>query len=364
LNETEKILVEQYDCYWPRGYNRTRGGSRTFAVGKPITFDGRYYGSLSELAAEFGVDTQNVHQRVKKYGWTLRQALEIDPPREQIRTGPAKLTNVDGVTYPSFRAAAVALGIDEGQVRTRMTKYSWTMEEAFGVIPRKRANKALKAITIAGISYSSLAQAANKYGINTVAFRARMRAGWTPEQAAGLALPPDRKPTVGDAIIIQGKEFRSVKEAIRAVPHLDAGNVYARLQRGWTPEQAFGLEEKPVKIPYQAKQITLGGQTYRSMRDAAQSFGLAPQLVSKRYRLWGWSLEQAFGLVPPPRRTSRAKARSDGGVSIQGTRYDSLAHACEELNRSYSSVTSRLKRGWTIEEAVGLVYRKPKTRRQ
>jgi hypothetical protein len=191
-----------------------------------------------------------------------------------------------------------------------------------------------------------------------------MRAGWTPEQAAGLAPPPDRKRITGDAIIIQGKEFKSVKEAVRAFPHLDAAIVYARLQRGWTPEQAFGLEGKPIKTPYQAKQITLGGQTYPSMRDAARAFGIAPQLVSKRYRLWGWSLEQAFGLVPPPRRTNRAKARSDGGVLIQETRYDSLAHACEKLNLCYSLVTSRLKRGWTVEEAVGLVYRKPKTRRQ
>ena len=362
LDETERLLIEQYDCYWPKGYNRTRGGSRTFAVGNPISFDGRHYGSFSELAATYGVDALIANQRVRRYSWTLRQALEIDPPPKHEASNSAKRTIVDGRSYPSFKAAAEAHSISEGKVRVRISKYGWTLEEAFGVVPRKRKNRALKTVTIDGVPHNSYAQAAKAYGMSPVLFRSRISSGWTPEQAVGLTAPPKKLPSSVTAISIGGHNYPSIPGAVKAFPHITLGSIRSRLRRGWTVEQAFELEPRPERSAGSSKKIIVAGQTYSSVRDAALKLDVSPQLVSKRQMRWGWTLEQALGVQPPPRRTSSAKARIDGGVVVGNMKYDSLSHACETTGISYSKVASRLHRGWSLDEAFGISYRKPKTR--
>ncbi len=76
LHHLEKILVEQYGSV-EHGYNQTRGGAAGESFGNPVTVMGREFISLNSAARELGVSEASVHQRMKRYGWTLEEALGV-----------------------------------------------------------------------------------------------------------------------------------------------------------------------------------------------------------------------------------------------------------------------------------------------
>ena len=48
--------------------------------------------------------------------------------------------------------------------------------------------------------------------------------------------------------------------------------------------------------------LTVGGIAYSSRAKAAKAHGLDPRIVHKRLIKFGWTLDHAFGLDPPPAR--------------------------------------------------------------
>lgn len=61
--------------------------------------DGRRFHSITEAAKRLGVDTTTIHYHINKYGNVDRIGKRLGTPIE-----------IDGVTYPSIRAASVATG--------------------------------------------------------------------------------------------------------------------------------------------------------------------------------------------------------------------------------------------------------------
>jgi hypothetical protein len=99
-------------------------------------------------------------------------------------------------------------------------------------------------ITIAGETFSSLTKAAKHYDINMKTFCYRIKHGWTPEEAAELVNKKvDNRPK---EISIGGKTFPSGSAAAKYYG-ITPSNFNTRLIRGWTPEQAAGIEPPPKK---------------------------------------------------------------------------------------------------------------------
>lgn len=90
-----------------------------------------------------------------------------------------------------------------------------------------------------------MAKAAKAYNVPHNTFIARIRNGWTPEQAAGLQrrLVPF-KPKRTSPIVLKGKEYPSVTQAAKEFG-FTYSRVSKRLAKGLTPEQAFELEPFP-----------------------------------------------------------------------------------------------------------------------
>ena len=118
LGKLEQQLVEQFDTV-EHGYNQTRGGNAGEAVGRSVTVKGKTYISVSAAARAFGVGEHNVRQRISRYGWTLEQALGLTPSprRKPTRSIPYSLL---GKGFLSFRAACESYGLEESVVRSRL----------------------------------------------------------------------------------------------------------------------------------------------------------------------------------------------------------------------------------------------------
>lgn len=168
---------------------------------------------------------------------------------------------------------------------------------------------ASKPLTVNGITFPSLRQAAEHYGQHYGNAVRRVRAGWTPGEALGL-MPHKRKMLhQGKQLVTSAGTFRTMQEAAEHFG-IDYGTLQRRIELGWTPDQAVGLEEhsKPARA---INQIICDGKIYPNAWALARAYGKGEKLVAKRITL-GWTPEQAVEIVEaPPRFRNQPKGATN-----------------------------------------------------
>ena len=101
----------------------------------------------------------------------------------------------------------------------------------------------------------------------------RLRAGWTPEQAFGLAEPPVRKFHNARAIKVQNRSFTSLSEVAKTYS-VPLNLLHKRLKLGWTTEEAVGLIERTREASNSAKPVVVGGKVFRVLKLHVRNTGL------------------------------------------------------------------------------------------
>ncbi|MCM5569395.1 GIY-YIG nuclease family protein [Burkholderiaceae bacterium FT117] len=154
------------------------------------------------------------------------------------------------------------------------------------------------AITVAGETYSSISAACERFGVSPQTAARRLRDGWSAEQAFGLELAPASH---HDGIEVRTSEgvFRSVSEAAARFG-LKAGTIHARLRKGWSPDEAVGIAKRP-RSPKNTGAVSCAGERFPNIKSLAERYGLRRALVYKRIRS-GWTPEQAVERQEPPPR--------------------------------------------------------------
>lgn len=139
-----------------------------------------------------------------------------------------------------------------------------------------------KPITIRGIRFPSLAQAAEHYGVSQAAFLLRMnRLGWSAEEAAELEVR--RRYGKRSSISVQGKLFRSLRSA--AEYHgVNYKLVHQRVGSGWSVDQALGLSKAPPNSKTAGIALTFNGRKYQSLRSLCREYGINASVVARRVR--------------------------------------------------------------------------------
>lgn len=405
---------------------------------KPCQVQGLKFPSMKAAAAHYGIKLNTVSCRLKQ-GWTLTQALGAEQ-RPKSKAQGIDIT-VNEVAYPSIMAACKALKLSNKVVHFRLHA-GYTINQAFGLEEIHYKSKP-KVIMVKGRQFKSLANACHFYGIDKYVLNARVnRYGWSIEQALEVTPRPgyeqggvglaylithsstDKKyvgvtmggieerwgqhlnkalsgrklnenslhtaiarygpsafkieiiakaaslgelgdletamikhhnslspigfnlnrggsgsRTKGIAIQVAGQRFASLKAACKHFGQ-EWNRVRGRLNLGWKPEEVFGLVERTDL--FGPKPATVSGIEYRSISKAAEAFGLAPRLVSSRLRS-GWTIEQAVGLINFKR-----------GIEFQGNTYESVSHLCKEFKVRHSTFSNRYNKfGWTIGQALG-----------
>ncbi len=101
------------------------------------------------------------------------------------------------------------------------------------------------------------------------------------------------------------------------------------------------------------RKIIVRGREFDSIQSAATAFGYSRNTVD--YRLSkGWTPEEALGLEPKP---GHASSTSGIKVKVQNQEFNNIKAAAKYYGRSYTHIFARLKEGCTIEQALGLVMR-------
>ena len=174
---------------------------------------------------------------------------------------------------------------------------------------------------VAGVQYDSLTALARAHQISPGALNRRLKS--EPDRSLEELLSSQYIPTsrgTGRALAVAGARYPSLAAACRA-HGIDTAVFHARRRSGWTEAQALGVESREEKV-WPSQTIVLSGVTYPSMREACAAHDLEPSCVNSRLAN-GWSVEEAFGLVPRNHRglTRKAsQAAADSGYLIIGGR--------------------------------------------
>jgi len=366
--------------------------------------------SLSQACAHFRVPLKRAHKRLKYFGWTPEEALELVPHEERIR--PITITMGDGTPrhFESLLRASSVLGVPYLIAYKRLNR-KWTPEQAFGIEPPpKRESPSGKqvVVTVNGttLRWPSQDQAAKANGLTGSAVKDRLRRGWTLPQALGLedsGRPPHKiAVTVTDNGVT--KAFESLTEAARAY-QLSADLVNARLHKlKWTVEEALGIVPRPgyddlcYGLIYvithtesgrqyvgQTKEKTVGDRWHLHLLEANKSPKKSVRPIIKAIQSHGpdaftytrlddarshaelnekevlW-IDRLKTLKPHGFNATRGGQGLESGQSVEvgGVRFKTMTAAAEQHGVPLSSASRWLKKG-TPEQAFGLA---PKPRRK
>jgi len=101
------------------------------------------------------------------------------------------------------------------------------------------------------------------------------------------------------------------------------------------------------------RKTIINGREFKSLESAARAFRMSRNTLD--YRLSkGWTPEQAVGLEPRPSHAGRTPGVP---VKVQDREFKTIKAAAKYYGRAYTHAIERLKAGCTIEQALGLVKR-------
>lgn len=164
-------------------------------------------------------------------------------------------------------------------------------------------------ITVAGITFSSMREAAAHFKQHYGNVARRIKSGWSYEEALGLKPHKKKIPSRGIKLTTSAGTFLSIRAASDHF-RIEEGTIRKRLAMDWTPDEAVGLAEHR-KSPRQTKEITCAGKCYPNSWSLAQAFGKKEKLIAKRLLL-GWTPEQAVELEAAP---PRFRNQNNGGTN-------------------------------------------------
>lgn len=326
-------------------------------MGKSVEYKDMTYKTLAECIRQNAVEGLShacVNSRLK-LGWNLEKALTT-PVAEKYR----RTYTVDGIEYPTLKSLGDAFGLKHDQLYARARR-GWSDHEiAYGRSKSKPASNPKQdkpsrwEITVGGMTYPSIKEMCKVNGIKRCTYQARLRAGWTEEEALGIVEREDgqKKPAVRSQpiqlkeIICHGVEYKDSSE-LAAAYNLPTWKVHQRIAKyGWSPERA--VQQGDMRRSSQ-ESVVIRGIEYAHLEAACDALGLNRALVDQRLTK-GYSLEEATSEVF---YGSRA-------IEVEGQKFRNLKEAADNYGIDPRTVLGRIAAGHSLESSLEIVPFEPK----
>jgi len=227
--------------------------------------NGVNYPSIAKLSEAYNIPVKRVQKRVRN-GWTLEQAIEIEPSPKALKN-PELI--VEGMTFKTRTAVAKHYGIDPKLVHERTTKRGWTIEQAVG-LEEPDSGSYCKSIEVDGKAYSSMREASRELGISQSTFMNRVKSGndlsvavssnkSKPHKREVLTLKGQLKPMFYNGVL-----YPSARHVVLANPKLIMGSDIAKLVtslsgkalRAKNKGETFGLSLDDVTAKYGVTKVS------------------------------------------------------------------------------------------------------------
>lgn len=152
------------------GYNTAQGGS--IGTAKELTVDGRTFPSYVSAAAHYGVDPQVMAMRLGRLKWTPEESVGLVA---KGWVGKAIPVTVADVVYPSMHQAAEAYKINYKLVHERVRRRGWTIEQALQISDAPDSSRfAGIGVSAFGLTFKSYGECTKHFGIKAPSLLKRL----------------------------------------------------------------------------------------------------------------------------------------------------------------------------------------------
>lgn len=383
--------------------------------GTGLTVNGLSFTTIRDVAIHFGIHPSTVARRLRD-GWPPEEALEQKPhtrPKwDDDRCNP--IVTSQG-TFQTRTALAAHFGIPVGTLSKRLRE-NWPPDEAVGLVARVKPAKVTTAVTCVSRQFPNIEALADHYEMAYKLVYKRLRSGWTPEQAVGIASPPPRfRNADGSPRQHAWRDVVASEGGLYPGAPVGSFQLYVITNRV-NGKEYVGITTSPLKARLRghlaAAKRGEASRLYNAMRrygrkaftiqlvrDDAQSFTCLQRQeveeISRRGTLRhgynispgggiGTAKEVTVGGVSFPSYAACAKhhgidpatfnlrlsrlgwpAEAAAGlgerrryarraVRVKGRTFPSLKAATTHFDVDYRVVYARLHRGWTLQEAFGI----------
>ena len=225
LNQLERKWIKKLRTLVPFGYNAAKGGGCGSPKGIPVCVSGVTYRSIAEAARTLGIPAPVVLKRREK-GWSLERSLTTP---NHINRNPVTFS---GKTYVSMAELARQHGMTPQRLHELVHRRGMTIKQAVDLVALN-AHGVCVSVCVSGVTYRSITEAAGTLGIPASAVFARREKGWSLERSLTTPNLCNRKP-----VTFSGKTYVSMAEFARQhgmTPARLQGLVH---RRGMTIKQA------------------------------------------------------------------------------------------------------------------------------
>lgn len=258
---------------------------------KQRTYKGRLY-TNKELIELTGLPKSTIEKRIQ-HGWNVEKILQ----EAKQQNGEYDLT-IDGVTYPTIKEAALAYGQNPVTVESRLRNGKTAAEAVLAVKPRKGGNGRNQGVFAFGEWFTSLKALCNSKGLNYASFMSLKRSH--PEMSVEtLAIRQLFTPAYKYAVY--GKGYETLKQ-ISDVFDVDYYFLTSRMQdrtyatiediiEDWHRSDGRRLEKKEKKE--KVFKHTVLGVGYTTITGACRANGVKPEFVYQKTK-GGMTVEEAI----------------------------------------------------------------------
>lgn len=213
LREREMYWIAEKNTLAPNGYNQNRGGavSALDEYKKEYVVNGKSYYGLGQLSDAFGVHELTIGVRMRRQGWTLREAVGIDPAPPRPRREGNRF-EFRGKTFSSEKKMCRHYGVCNNVFRQRYHRNGWTLEEALEVEERVIKNPLYREVVVRGKKFPTLTAASDHYGMKASSVMSRLNYGWSLDEALTTPLVPNSRPKPFRTYVLHGRTFRTYQE--------------------------------------------------------------------------------------------------------------------------------------------------------
>ena len=208
-----------------------------------------------------------------------------------------------------------------------------------------------------GNHFKSVSAMVRHYGISRPTYISRVNAGWTVEEALTVPILKEGgnyKPN-NSLVGIEDHLGNKFNNKVQMAKHwgISSAQLYNRLSSGMSLAEAL-TKPTTARGKYKKREVAdHKGNSYRSVAQMARSYGIASITLHERLKR-GWSVEEA--LTTPVDTSSYRKSKKITNVKVQdhlGNWYDSYYALAKAYDLSFSTLYGRvIKLGWSIEKAL------------
>lgn len=300
------------------------------------------FNNLTDVCSYYGIPKSNIEKYIADEDISEEDAINkyIKENKMVGKQGNSEGLILKGVYYPSFHSACKAYNVPYSSSYTRRYVYGWSLEEVFLGAIDVKKLER-KSYIIFGEEYPSLNAVCKKFNVKSDTVNKYVKK-YGITVAEFIENIGEYISSKRNSYVVEGVSYITLQDVCNAYSK-DYNKVYRRVHKGWSIEEAIDLVKREVKN--KPKEYIVRGRVFKSKSEMCSHYNISTDGFNGRIKK-GWTVEEALGLVD-----------KKDYLIVDGKKFESKVAISAYYKINRGTLIRRTSKGYSLEEAIGLFPR-------